>query len=86
MKYVITQLVKQKEDLEKELKTKTTVTTPTTKIPVSTSTKTPKPLLSSLSNLKKPNPPNPKFNVKFIDNTTPKKALILKTPANIKYN
>jgi hypothetical protein len=94
MKYVIIQLVKQKEDLEKKLKTKTTVTTSTTKtpvptfttkIPASTPTKTLKPLPPSSLNLKKPNPPNPKSNVKFIDNT-PKKALILKTPTYIKYN
>jgi hypothetical protein len=95
IKYVITQLVKQKKDLEKELKTKTTVPALITKtlVPVLTTKtpnppviiKTPKPPALSSPNLKKPNFPNPKSNVKFTDNII-KKALTLKTSTYIKFN
>jgi hypothetical protein len=62
MKYIITQLVNQKQELEEKL----AKTTPHTKLPAPSST------------LKKPSPANLKSNVKYIPISNPKKALTLK--------
>jgi hypothetical protein len=78
MKYIITQLVHQKQELEDKL-TKTPFTSSVTK---TTNTKPPAP---SFSILKKPSPANPKSNVKY-NPVTSKEALTLKTPAFIKFN
>jgi hypothetical protein len=74
MKYVITQLVKQKQELEDKLAKITPSPAPITK-----PSSPPKPIHSS-PNLKKPN------NVKFIPLKNPKEALTLKTPSFIKFN
>jgi hypothetical protein len=77
MKYVITQLVKQKQDLEDKL-AKITPPAALTAKPAAPS----KPTHSSSPNLKKPST----SNVKFVPLKNPKEALTLKTPAFIKFN
>jgi hypothetical protein len=62
MKYIITQLVNQKQELEEKL-AKTATTTPIIK-PLAKPVSTKPPTLSS-STLKKPSPANPKSNVKY---------------------
>jgi hypothetical protein len=89
MKYIITQLVKQKKELEAELKnknTKPTAPSTTTKSSIPSKPSTTKSLTLFFPTLKKPSPSNPKSNVKYIDNTTTKEALTLKTPVFIKFN
>jgi hypothetical protein len=76
MKYVITQLVKQKQELEDKLAKITPLTTPTTK-----PSSLPK-LVHSLPTLKKPS----SNNVKFIPLKHSKEVLTLKTPSFIKFN
>jgi hypothetical protein len=72
MKIVITQFVKQKEELENELKNKNNTKPPAS----STTTKTP---ASFLLNLKKPSSLNSKTNVKYTSNIIAKEVLTLKT-------
>jgi hypothetical protein len=89
MKYIITQLVKQKKELEAKLKnknTKPTASSTTTKSSVSLKPSTTKSLTFFSPTLKKPNSSNLKSNLKYIENTTAKEALILKTPVFIKFN
>jgi hypothetical protein len=82
MKYIITQLVNQKQ----ELKEKLAKTTPSTKTPTLSKPTNTKPLTPSSPTLKKPSSTNPKSNVKYISLSTPKEALTLKTLAFIKFN
>jgi hypothetical protein len=76
MKYVITQLIKQKQELEDKLTKIALPTAPTTK-----PSSPPKPTHSSPT-LKKPN----SSNVKFTPVKHPKEVLTLKTPSFIKFN
>jgi hypothetical protein len=76
MKYVITQLVKQKQELKDKLAKITPFPAPTTK-----PSSPPKPVYS-LPTLKKPS----LSNVKFIPLKHLKEALTLKTPFFIKFN
>jgi hypothetical protein len=76
MKYVITQLVRQKQELEDKLAKITPPAAPTAK--PSTLNKP----VHSFPNLKKPSP----SNVKYIPLKNPKEALTLKTPTFIKFN
>jgi hypothetical protein len=82
MKYIITQLVNQKQELEEKL-AKTTLNTKSSTILKPSTTK---PSTSSSPTLKKPSPTNPKSNVKYVSLSTPKEVLILKTPVFIKFN
>jgi predicted transcriptional regulator YdeE len=82
MKYIITQLVNQKQELEEKL-TKTTLTTKSLAPSKPTTTKPP---ASFSSNLKKPIYANLKSNVKYISITNLKEVLTLKSPSFIKYN
>jgi hypothetical protein len=82
MKYIITQLVNQKQELEETL----AKTTPFTKSLTSSKLTNTKPPTSSFPTLKKPSPTNPKSNVKYIPLSTPKEALTLKIPVFIKFN
>jgi hypothetical protein len=82
MKYIITQLVNQKQELEEKL----VKTAPSTKLSISSKPVTTKPPASSSPTLKKPSPANPKSNVKYIFINHPKEALILKSPSFIKFN
>jgi hypothetical protein len=85
IKYIITQLVQQKQELEDKL-AKTPFTSSVNKTPSTSSVnKTSKPSASSSSTLKKPNHTIPKSNVKY-NPITSKEALILKTPVFIKFN
>jgi hypothetical protein len=81
MKYIITQLVHQKQELEDKL----TKTAPITISSTLSKPSTTKPSFLSSLILKKPNSTNPKSNVKYVL-ITPKEALTLKTPAFIKFN
>jgi hypothetical protein len=83
IKIVITQLVKQKKELENELKNinKNKINT---KLPVPSATTKPPPLSSP--NLKKPNSLNTKSNIKYTNNIITKEVLTLKTPVFIKFN
>jgi hypothetical protein len=85
IQYIITQLIKQKEELEEKL-TKTTTLLTTIKSSVFSKPSTTKPLTPSSPTLKKPSLPNPKSNVKYILNTTTKEVLTLKSPVFIKFN
>jgi hypothetical protein len=76
MKYVITQLVKQKQDLEDKLAKITLPAAPTAK------PSAPNKPFHSFPNLKKPTP----SNVKFVPLKHPKEVLTLKTPFFIKFN
>jgi hypothetical protein len=82
MKYIIIQLVNQKQELEEKL-TKITFFTKSSILlkPINT-----KPPALSSPTLKKPSPANPKSNVKYTPIFNPKKALILKIPTFIKFN
>jgi hypothetical protein len=76
MKYVITQLIKQKQELEDKIAKITPLSAPITK-----PSSPPKPIHSS-PNLKKPSA----SNVKFVPLKHPKEVLTLKTPFLIKFN
>jgi hypothetical protein len=82
MKYIIIQLVNQKQELEEKL----AKTTPTTKPLTPLKPATTKPPALSFPTLKKPISANPKSNVKYISITNLKEALILKSPSFIKFN
>jgi hypothetical protein len=88
MKYIITQLVNQKQEFEEKLAKSTTSVALTTSInPLSLAKiNNIKPATSSFPNLKKPNSASPKTNIKYIPHTTPKEALNFKTPVFIKFN
>jgi hypothetical protein len=81
MKYIITQLIHQKQELEDKL-TKTASTTISSILLKPTTTK---PSVSSSPILKKQSSTNPKSNVKYVFITS-KEALTLKTPIFIKFN
>jgi hypothetical protein len=83
MKYIITQLVNQKQEPENKLAKTTLSTIPSNpqKLLAAKLSTTKPPALSSLT-LKKP---SPKSNVKYIP-VTPTEALTLKTPVFIKFN
>jgi hypothetical protein len=82
MKYIITQLVNQKQELEEKL----AKTTPFTKSPTLSKLTNTKPPTPSSPTLKKPSSANLKSNVKYVPLSTPKETLTLKTLAFIKFN
>jgi hypothetical protein len=86
MKYVITQLVNQKQELEEKLAKTAPSTTLLTKLTIVPKPTTSKPPVPTSSTLKKPSPASPKSNVKYIPLNHPKEALTLKSPFFIKFN
>jgi hypothetical protein len=86
MKYIITQLINQKQELEEILAKTAPLTTSFIKPLVFSKPVNTKPIPLSSPTLKKPTPTSPKTNVKYIPITNPKKALTLKTPVFIKFN
>jgi hypothetical protein len=82
MKYIIIQLVNQKQELEEKL----AKTTPFTKTPTSSKPTNTKPPVPSSSTLKKPSLTNLKSNIKYISIANLKEALTFKTPVFIKFN
>jgi vancomycin resistance protein YoaR len=82
MKYIITQLVNQKQELEEKL-AKTTLHT---KLPIPSKPDNTKPPAPSSPTLKKPSLANLKSNVKYISISNLKEALTLKSLTFIKFN